>query len=146
LRTEASKEIPRAGSKNQDDRFDDQRRRLRRPERCHPGRRQPRLPALRLACDGHSRRNPRPAARPVDYEELTTSVLTGNILRLGGTILGTTNRGNPFHYPMPDGSKKDRSGEIIEGYRMLGLTASSPSVATAASRSYNGSQSRGASL
>ncbi len=60
-------------------------------------------------------------ARPLDYEELTTSVLTGNILRLGGTILGTTNRGNPFSYPMPDGSKKDRSGEIIEGYRMLGL-------------------------
>jgi 6-phosphofructokinase 1 len=60
-------------------------------------------------------------ARPLDYEELTTSILTGNILRLGGTILGTTNRGNPFHYPMPDGSNKDRSGEIIEGYRMLGL-------------------------
>jgi len=60
-------------------------------------------------------------ARPLDYEELSTSILTGNILRLGGTILGTTNRGNPFHYPMPDGSKKDRSGEIIEGYRMLGL-------------------------
>lgn len=60
-------------------------------------------------------------ARPVDYEELTTSILTGNILRLGGTILGTTNRGNPFHYPMPDGTKKDRSDEIIEGYRMLNL-------------------------
>lgn len=60
-------------------------------------------------------------ARPVDYEELSESLLTGNILRLGGTILGTTNRGNPFDFPMPDGSKKDRSAEIIEGYRMLGL-------------------------
>lgn len=60
-------------------------------------------------------------SRPLDYEELTASLLTGNILRLGGTILGTTNSGNPFNFPMPDGSRKDRSDEIIEGYRMLGL-------------------------
>jgi len=60
-------------------------------------------------------------ARPVDYEELTCSLITGNILRLGGTILGTTNHGNPFHFPMPDGTFKDRSDEIIEGYRSLGL-------------------------
>ena len=37
---------------------------------------------------------------------------------LGGTILGTTNKGNPLHFPMrmPDGTTKDvdRSGEIIE--------------------------------
>ena len=60
-------------------------------------------------------------ARPLDYEELTNSLFTGSILRLGGTILGTTSSGNPFRYPMPDGSKKDRSGEVIEGYRMLGI-------------------------
>jgi 6-phosphofructokinase 1 len=40
------------------------------------------------------------------------------ITHLGGTILGTTNKGNPLHFPlkMPDGSIKeiDRSGEIIE--------------------------------
>jgi 6-phosphofructokinase 1 len=40
------------------------------------------------------------------------------ITHLGGTILGTTNRGNPLHFPlkMPDGTIKeiDRSGEIIE--------------------------------
>lgn len=61
--------------------------------------------------------------RPVDYEELTREIFTGNILRLGGTILGTTNEGNPFDFPMPDGSRKDRSGEIIEGYHLLGLDA-----------------------
>jgi 6-phosphofructokinase 1 len=61
--------------------------------------------------------------RPVDYEELTLDIFTGNILRLGGTILGTTNKGDPFAFPMPDGTKRDRSDEIIEGYRMLGLDA-----------------------
>jgi 6-phosphofructokinase 1 len=37
---------------------------------------------------------------------------------LGGTILGTTNKGNPLHFPMkmPDGTMKDvdRTGEILE--------------------------------
>ena len=37
---------------------------------------------------------------------------------LGGTMLGTTNKGNPFHFPtrMPDGSVRDldRSDEILE--------------------------------
>jgi len=61
--------------------------------------------------------------RPVDHEELTLKIFTGNILRLGGTILGTINKGDPFAYPMPDGSLKDRSEEIIEGYRQLGLDA-----------------------
>ena len=59
--------------------------------------------------------------RPVDYEELTLRIFTGNVLRMGGTILGTTNTGNPFAFPMPDGSVADRSGEVIEGYRELGL-------------------------
>ena len=45
------------------------------------------------------------------------------MLRMGGTILGTTNRGDPFAYPMPDGSLKDRSEEVIEGVRLLGLDA-----------------------
>ncbi|MGI0493958.1 ATP-dependent 6-phosphofructokinase [Alkalinema pantanalense CENA528] len=39
----------------------------------------------------------------------------------GGTYLGTTNKGNPFAYPMPDGSVIDRSEEIIENYRSLNL-------------------------
>ena len=61
--------------------------------------------------------------RPVDHRELTLEMFDGNILRQGGTILGTTNRGDPFAYPMPDGTLKDRSEEIIEGYRLLGLEA-----------------------
>lgn len=41
----------------------------------------------------------------------------------GGTFLGTTNKGNPFAFPMPDGSVCDRSEEIIAGYHLLGLEA-----------------------
>src|SRR5687768_10729844 len=40
---------------------------------------------------------------------------------LGGTILGTTNRGNPFEWVVrhPDGSREtvDRSDEVIDAFR-----------------------------
>jgi len=62
-------------------------------------------------------------ARPVDAEVLEVSRFTGMLLRTGGTILGTTNKGNPFDYPLADGSRIDRSEEVIEGYRLLGLDA-----------------------
>ena len=46
---------------------------------------------------------------------------------LGGTILRTTNRGNPFAYPMKqaDGSfvEVDRSDELLENARNLGINA-----------------------
>ena len=61
--------------------------------------------------------------RPVEFEELGLDIATINILRLGGTILGTTNRGDPFSFPMPDGSLKDRSDELIEGVRQIGIDA-----------------------
>ncbi|HBB33305.1 MAG TPA: 6-phosphofructokinase [Cyanobacteria bacterium UBA8803] len=44
-------------------------------------------------------------------------------LTLAGTMLGTTNKGNPFAFPMPDGTVRDRSSDIIEGYHQLGLDA-----------------------
>jgi len=55
--------------------------------------------------------------------KLTPAEFDGTVMRMGGTILGTTNRGNPFHYPMPDGSFKDRTEEIIGNYHKLGLDA-----------------------
>ena len=61
--------------------------------------------------------------RPVACEELHLGIFTGNILRMGGTMLGTTNEGDPFDFPMPDGTRLDRSEEIIEGYRQLDLDA-----------------------
>ena len=49
------------------------------------------------------------------------------IAHLGGTILRTTNRGNPFHYPIlrDDGTIEeiDRSGELMENARQLGIDA-----------------------
>jgi 6-phosphofructokinase 1 len=48
---------------------------------------------------------------------------TRSLLTTGGTMLGTTNKGNPFAFPMPDGTLCDRSEDIIEGYRLLGLDA-----------------------
>ncbi|MBE9118304.1 ATP-dependent 6-phosphofructokinase [Lusitaniella coriacea LEGE 07157] len=44
-------------------------------------------------------------------------------LMLGGTVLGTTNKGNPFAFPMSDGTTIDRSQEIIDGYHQLNLDA-----------------------
>ena len=62
-------------------------------------------------------------ARPVEARELDPADFSGVILRTGGTILGTTNKNDPFDYPQPDGTRVDRSGEVIEGYDMLGLDA-----------------------
>jgi 6-phosphofructokinase 1 len=60
---------------------------------------------------------------PPAVRELTPNDFDGNIMRQGGTILGTTNKGNPFAFPMPDGSIKDRTDEIIDNFRSLGLDA-----------------------
>ncbi|MGA1621207.1 MAG: ATP-dependent 6-phosphofructokinase [Synechocystis sp.] len=46
-----------------------------------------------------------------------------HLLMMGGTVLGTTNKGDPFAFPMPDGTVKDRTEDIIEGYRQLGVDA-----------------------
>src|SRR3989454_2652505 len=54
---------------------------------------------------------------------LTPRDVTG-ILRLGGTILGTTNRGNPFEYPIAtsDGVH-DYSDRVVEMFHKMGLGA-----------------------
>ncbi len=61
-------------------------------------------------------------ARPVEAALLTPDSVAG-ILHLGGTFLGTTNRGDPFDYPGQNGQASDRSEEAIAGYRELGLDA-----------------------
>ncbi|MEM9629461.1 MAG: ATP-dependent 6-phosphofructokinase [Pseudomonadota bacterium] len=61
-------------------------------------------------------------ADPPAAMKLTPANVAG-ILHLGGTFLGTTNRGDPFAYPLEDGTITDRSEVIIEGYRALGLDA-----------------------
>lgn len=63
--------------------------------------------------------------RPIEYEQLDMSLLGfgDNMLRMGGTILGTTNKGNPIRYPIKPGVYVDRSDEIIEAYHALGIDA-----------------------
>jgi 6-phosphofructokinase len=59
--------------------------------------------------------------RPVDAIVIDPNRLEASLARQGGTFLGSTNRGDPFAFPMPDGSRKDRSGEMREGLRSLEL-------------------------
>ncbi len=46
------------------------------------------------------------------------------ITHLGGTILGSTNRGDPFRYPVEENGKKvpkDVSGKVVERFKELGI-------------------------
>lgn len=57
--------------------------------------------------------------------ELTLDSVRG-ILPRGGTILGTTNRGNPFDYPVEQDGKitrMDISGRVVENIHALGIDA-----------------------
>jgi len=58
--------------------------------------------------------------------QLTRESVRG-LTHLGGTILGTTNRGNPFEFPfvLPDGNVTpiDRSGEVVNHFNRLGIDA-----------------------
>ncbi len=54
---------------------------------------------------------------------LTAKDVTG-ILRRGGTILGTVNRGNPFAYPIDTSEgKQDYSHRVVEMFHRMGLDA-----------------------
>ncbi|MGE5380794.1 MAG: 6-phosphofructokinase [Methylocystaceae bacterium] len=60
------------------------------------------------------------------YIKLDGHAVSG-ILNRGGTILGTTNRDNPFEFRVPDGQggtkKEDKSDQAIENLRQLGVDA-----------------------
>ena len=45
------------------------------------------------------------------------------LLRSGGTQLGSISRGDPWRFPMPDGSWRDRRDDFSRGVRELGLEA-----------------------
>src|SRR5215510_1506289 len=59
--------------------------------------------------------------RPVESLAIDPHRLEPSLARQGGTFLGSTNRGDPFAFPMPDGSLKDRSTEMLEGLASLEL-------------------------
>ncbi|RMF66842.1 MAG: ATP-dependent 6-phosphofructokinase [Calditrichaeota bacterium] len=58
--------------------------------------------------------------------EMNNQEVSG-ILALGGTILGTSNKGDPFHYPVEelDGKVKivDESARVVSNYKRWGLDA-----------------------
>lgn len=51
---------------------------------------------------------------------LTLETIRG-ILPKGGTLLRTTNRGNPFEFPGPDGRTIDRSDEVVDKIKEIGI-------------------------
>jgi phosphofructokinase-like protein len=61
---------------------------------------------------------------PMEILPLTGSVI-GGIHVKGGTIIGTTNKGGPFNWPIsnPDGSWKsiDRSAEMLDRMKRMGI-------------------------
>lgn len=60
---------------------------------------------------------------PGRTRRLSMADVTG-IHRLGGTILGTTNRGNPFEYPQKDSLERvDYSAQAVENFHALALSA-----------------------
>src|SRR6478736_9135713 len=57
-------------------------------------------------------------SRPITPRDVT------GILRLGGTILGTTNKGNPFAYPVTTAEgTADYSVRCVENFHKMGLDA-----------------------
>jgi len=69
----------------------------------------------------HPGRYPQGGLVPLTHERVR------GISHLGGTILGTTNKGDPFHYPVPnpDGSQgqQDRSDELLGCFARHGIDA-----------------------
>lgn len=60
-----------------------------------------------------------------NYMTLDKDSVSG-ILTYGGTILGTSNRADPFHFPIPQKENYvylDRSSELVTTYEKLGLDA-----------------------
>jgi len=60
-----------------------------------------------------------------NYISLNRNSVSG-ILTYGGTILGSSNRADPFHFPIPQKDTYvylDRSSELVDHYERLGLDA-----------------------
>src|SRR5262245_56250382 len=62
-------------------------------------------------------------ASPPDVITLTADSVRGDLLRAGGTILGTTTKDSPFAFPDADGTKRDRSADVLAALKGLGIEA-----------------------
>ncbi len=87
------------------------------------------LSALRLGWEVYGIRESYAGLLDMPSEEgiipLTRERIRG-ITHLGGTILGTTNKGNPFEYPVERNGEtvlEDRSDEVVAGFRKHGFDA-----------------------
>lgn len=60
-------------------------------------------------------------ATPPDIIPLTMDSVRGDLLRAGGTILGTTTKDSPFAFPDADGAKRDRSADVVAAIQSLGI-------------------------
>jgi len=61
---------------------------------------------------------------PLDYQKIDidyTNRYAVDLLRRGGTILGSVTTGNPLAFSMPNGTIQDRSDELIRNYHHLNL-------------------------
>jgi phosphofructokinase-like protein len=61
--------------------------------------------------------------RPLGYKELTLECCNSTMMRSGGTILGSTNKDDPFSFPDSDGKRTNRSDDFIEAFHELELDA-----------------------
>lgn len=61
--------------------------------------------------------------RPMEYQEMTVELCDSMMMRSGGTILGSTNKDDPFSFPNLDGTRTNRSSDFNQGYHELGLDA-----------------------
>ena len=55
--------------------------------------------------------------------KLSPSDFEGNLMRMGGTFLGSNNKGNPFKKFMKNGKKIDSTDLIIESFKEIGIDA-----------------------
>jgi 6-phosphofructokinase 1 len=60
---------------------------------------------------------------PPDCVDLLPARCDASMLRQGGTILGSTNRGDPFELPAPQGGTFDATAAMGTAWRSLGLAA-----------------------
>lgn len=52
-----------------------------------------------------------------------SSATVRDLVAKGGTVLGTSNRCNPFSFPLPDGTRIDRSVEVLDHAAEAGIDA-----------------------
>ncbi len=58
---------------------------------------------------------------PIDSVELKPENFDGNLMRMGGTFLGSNNKGNPFGIIKKDGKKIEKSDLVIQSIKKLKL-------------------------